>query len=115
MSCDQVVVITVNLPPPNGPAPKFKERLLRSRLRLYDTSGQRREPVWRLLPLSDESTALPLGSDDVLLVTGGGKGITAECALSLARETGTRLALFGRYLEALLDGTAQNLTDVRAA
>ena len=33
---------------------------------------------------------------DVLLVTGGGKGIAAECALDLARATGARLALLGR-------------------
>ena len=39
---------------------------------------------------------LPLGPEDVLLVTGGGKGIAAECALDLARETGARLALLGR-------------------
>src|SRR5262249_37427416 len=39
---------------------------------------------------------LPLGPDDVLLVTGGGKGIAAECALALARETGVRLVLLGR-------------------
>ena len=34
--------------------------------------------------------------DDLLLVTGGGKGITAECALTLARASGCRLALLGR-------------------
>ncbi|HEX9922653.1 MAG TPA: type I polyketide synthase, partial [Anaerolineae bacterium] len=62
----------------------------------YDDSGRRWEPVMRLLPLHDESMILPLSTDDVLLVTGGGKGITAECALSLARETGLSLALFGR-------------------
>ena len=38
----------------------------------------------------------PLGSEDVLLVTGGGKGIAAECALAFARETGVKLALLGR-------------------
>ena len=37
-----------------------------------------------------------LGADDLLLVTGGGKGITAECALTLARSSGCRLALLGR-------------------
>lgn len=62
----------------------------------YDISGRRREPVLRLLPLSQEATELPLGPDDVLLVTGGGKGIAAECAFSLAKETGVRLALLGR-------------------
>ncbi|MFD1537929.1 type I polyketide synthase [Nonomuraea guangzhouensis] len=60
----------------------------------YDADGSRTEPV--LVPVELNGTALPLGPDDVLLVTGGGKGITAECALSLAKETGTRLALLGR-------------------
>ena len=40
--------------------------------------------------------ASALGADDLLLVTGGGKGITAECALTLARSSGCRLALLGR-------------------
>ncbi|MGD8207852.1 MAG: SDR family NAD(P)-dependent oxidoreductase, partial [Thiohalocapsa sp.] len=34
-------------------------------------------------------------SDDVILVTGGAKGITAECAFALARATGARMALVG--------------------
>jgi len=62
----------------------------------YDASGRRREPVLRVLPMPEASDDLPLGPADVLLVTGGGKGITAECALSVARETGVRLALLGR-------------------
>jgi enediyne polyketide synthase len=62
----------------------------------YDAEGRRWTPVLRLLPLAGEPGALPLGPDDVLVVTGGGKGITAECALSLARATGARLALLGR-------------------
>ncbi len=37
-----------------------------------------------------------LGPDDVLLVTGGGKGIGAECALAAARTAGARLAILGR-------------------
>jgi enediyne polyketide synthase len=62
----------------------------------YDADGRRFEPVLRLLPSSDKSTTLPLGVQDVLLVTGGGKGITAECVLNLARTSGVRLALVGR-------------------
>jgi len=37
-----------------------------------------------------------LGPEDVLLVTGGGKGIGAECALAIARSGGARLAILGR-------------------
>lgn len=68
----------------------------------YDAEGRRRVPVARALPapMSDEGMpgegAPPLGPDDLLLVTGGGKGIGAECALALARQSGVRLALMGR-------------------
>jgi enediyne polyketide synthase len=63
---------------------------------LYDEQGRRFEPQLRVLPTCDEPTAWPLCADDVLLVTGGGKGVAAECALSLARATGVRLAIVGR-------------------
>ena len=65
----------------------------------YDSNGIRREPRLSLLrELESEAIlgALPLGPKDVLVVSGGGKGIAAECALMLARETGVRLALLGR-------------------
>src|SRR5439155_1695432 len=63
----------------------------------YDAAGVRRAPAielvrWHQAPVATDS----LGPDDVLLVTGGGKGIAAECALDLARTTGVRLALVGR-------------------
>ena len=61
----------------------------------YDRDGVRRIPVLRPFALP-EAAALPIGAGDVLLVTGGGKGIAAECALALARETGCRLVLIGR-------------------
>jgi enediyne polyketide synthase len=54
----------------------------------------RRVPVLRLL--EPREGPLPLSSSDVLLVTGGGKGIGAECALALARTSGARVALLGR-------------------
>ncbi|HEY6320291.1 MAG TPA: SDR family NAD(P)-dependent oxidoreductase, partial [Thermoanaerobaculia bacterium] len=80
----------------------------------YDAAGTRRVPVLRLLPVTDRSPAAAaaalatatvaasaeafaaLGPDDVLLVTGGGKGIGAECALAAARTAGARLAILGR-------------------
>src|SRR5205085_4564485 len=82
---------------------------------VYDASGVRRVPVLRLLPPDlpqDDQNGpplLPLGPDDVLLVTGGGKGIAAECALDLARETGVRLALIGRSRQAEDDKLSANL------
>jgi enediyne polyketide synthase len=61
----------------------------------YDQAGVRRIPLLR--PLSTRPGSDPvLAADDVLLVTGGGKGVTAECALALAVDSGARLALLGR-------------------
>lgn len=65
----------------------------------YGQDGRRFEPVMRACTMSrsdDSQARLPLGADDVLVVTGGAKGITAECALALSVETGARLALIGR-------------------
>lgn len=81
----------------------------------YDDSGTRREPVLRLLPIPDEVGEVPLDPDDVLLVTGGGKGIAAECALALARETGVRLALLGRSRPEDDTELATNLQRIAAA
>src|SRR6185295_10508832 len=50
----------------------------------------------RLAPEAKEIPAPALGPEDVVLVTGGGKGIAAECALELSRRTGVQLALLGR-------------------
>ncbi len=63
----------------------------------YDEAGVRREPILRLLSeLGPETGPLPLEARDVLLVSGGGKGIAAECALAVARETGLSLLILGR-------------------
>ena len=63
----------------------------------YDSAGERRVPVLRALPETPaHAHDSPLTSADVLLVTGGGKGITAECALSLGLETGAAVGLLGR-------------------
>jgi enediyne polyketide synthase len=63
---------------------------------LYDEAGTRRVPVLDLVHWQQAPACESLSSTDVLLVTGGGKGIAAECALDLARSTGVRLALVGR-------------------
>jgi enediyne polyketide synthase len=62
----------------------------------YDAQGRRYEKVMRPFPIGDTSGELPLTRTDVLLVSGGGKGITAECAIALARKSGARLVLVGR-------------------
>ncbi|WP_169944073.1 type I polyketide synthase [Microbispora sp. H11081] len=62
----------------------------------YDADGVRRVPTLRALPVRPAAQAQPLGPEDVLLVTGGGKGITAECALAVAEDTGAKLAVLGR-------------------
>jgi len=71
----------------------------------FDSTGRRYEPVLKPIELKATDTR-PLSPDDVLLVTGGGKGIGAECALALAEEYGVRLALMGRsqrHLDVELD------------
>jgi enediyne polyketide synthase len=63
----------------------------------YDEDGRRSEPVLRHASAGESpADRPPVGPDDVILVTGGGKGIGAECALALARRTGARLGVLGR-------------------
>lgn len=62
----------------------------------YGADGLRRTPVLVHMPLSSRDGALPAMRDEVIVVTGGAKGISIECALIVARQLGARLALFGR-------------------
>jgi enediyne polyketide synthase len=77
----------------------------------YDPEGCRWEPRLQLLSGWEETQedGIPLDRSDVLLVTGGGKGIAAECALGLARTTGVKLALIGRSNAENDDQLAANL------
>jgi enediyne polyketide synthase len=82
----------------------------------YDGSGMRTVPVLRpVADLADHDGPLPIGGGDVLLVSGGGKGITAECALALARQTGASVALLGRSDPAQDTELAANLGRMEAA
>jgi enediyne polyketide synthase len=81
----------------------------------YDTAGVRRVPTLRAMPVRPERTELPLDDSDVLLVTGGGKGITAECALAVAEDTGAKLGLLGRSDPAEDKELAENLQRMSAA
>ncbi|MGC5530815.1 SDR family NAD(P)-dependent oxidoreductase [Streptomyces sp. SR-10] len=75
----------------------------------YDAAGTRRVPVLRVLPVRGERTDEVLDASDVLLVTGGGKGITAECALAVADRTGAAVAVVGRSDPAHDEALAANL------
>ncbi|MDI2128458.1 SDR family NAD(P)-dependent oxidoreductase [Yinghuangia seranimata] len=79
-----------------------------------DAEGVRRTPVMRPIDVDGEITeaGLPLGAEDVVLVTGGGKGIAAECALDLARASGAALILMGRSDPAADPELAANLERV---
>jgi enediyne polyketide synthase len=81
----------------------------------YDADGARRVPVLRPLQLTASPDAAPLSPQDVLLVTGGGKGITAECALSLAQDTGAAVGLLGRSSPETDAELAANLERMAAA
>jgi enediyne polyketide synthase len=60
----------------------------------YDDNGTRFEERYRLCEPTLE--AISWSPDDVLLVTGGGKGIAAETAFHIARAHRIRLAVIGR-------------------
>ncbi|MEU7821733.1 type I polyketide synthase [Catellatospora sp. NPDC049133] len=80
----------------------------------YDEQGVRRVPTLRALPIEAQRTAAALDDSDVLLVTGGGKGITAECALAMAVDSGAALGLLGRSDPAHDAELAANLDRMRA-
>ena len=81
----------------------------------YDEGGVRRVPTLRAMPIRPDTTDRVLGPSDVLLVTGGGKGITAECALALAQDSGAALALLGRADPAADTELAANLSRIADA
>ncbi|MBC6450549.1 type I polyketide synthase [Actinokineospora xionganensis] len=82
----------------------------------YSADGTRTTPVLKALtaPAGPVGPS-PLDSTDVLLVTGGGKGITAECALAMAQDSSAKLALLGRADPAKDTELAENLARMEAA
>lgn len=86
----------------------------------YDKDGVRTVPILSPMPPREDHAAHPvpsstLGPGDVLLVTGGGKGITAECALALAADSGAAVGLLGRSDPAADPELAANLERMQAA
>lgn len=72
-----------------GAKPGFAEVFLGS----YD---QRQIPILTVITPNHMQPPCLLGQDDILLVTGGGKGISAECAFQLSRQSGCALLVLGR-------------------
>lgn len=58
-------------------------------------AGHARSVTYRRLDLAG-TPELPLRAEDVVLITGGGKGIGFETALALGCQTGARVGLLGR-------------------
>ncbi len=82
----------------------------------YDSHGRRSVSELQLLSLSQASAVpLGLGADDVLLVTGGGKGIAAESAIALACTFGIKLALLGRAKPESDQELSENLQRMQVA
>jgi acyl transferase domain-containing protein/acyl-CoA thioesterase FadM len=63
----------------------------------FDAELIRRAPFAELSePIAYRARSFEWSEQDVILVTGGAKGIVAECALGIARETGATMVLVGR-------------------
>jgi len=75
----------------------------------YDTAFERRVPVMEAVNWENAPRrTLRWTAKDVVLVTGGAKGITAECALAFAQKTGVQLALVGSTVDIGADEEIQN-------
>jgi enediyne polyketide synthase len=83
----------------------------------YTADGKRTVPLLTVLNAdpSQVQTGSPLDASDVLLVTGGAKGITAECALAMAQDSGAKLALIGRDAPEDDEEISTNLARMAAA
>jgi acyl transferase domain-containing protein/NAD(P)-dependent dehydrogenase (short-subunit alcohol dehydrogenase family)/acyl-CoA thioesterase FadM/phosphopantetheinyl transferase len=80
----------------------------------YDDQGRRW--CWQpelSLPVTYQPRPIRYRAGDVILVTGGAKGITAECALVAAQASGAQLALIGTTPAAQSDEIQANLIRMR--
>ncbi|MTJ81254.1 MAG: SDR family NAD(P)-dependent oxidoreductase [Telmatospirillum sp.] len=79
-----------------------------------DSTGAREEP--RIRALHPRSAPDPLtGPGDTVLISGGGKGISAECGFRLAQRTGCALLIIGRSKPEESAELRANLTRFREA
>ena len=77
----------------------------------YTADTTRRVPVMNRLPDGKSDTIID--SNDVLLATGGGRGIAAESVLAIAKKFGCKVALLGRTDPEKAQGSRQR-DEVRA-
>jgi enediyne polyketide synthase len=82
---------------------------------LIDEAGRTHSIAYRPVPLAEREAAAPLSTGEVLLVTGGGRGIGLECAIHLAERWGVRLGLLGRSDPDQDRELVANLARIRAA
>ena len=129
LEASQVVTTVVILPLPDDPRPEQTEQTVTRIIAdvaatdgfsevHYDPAGVRTVPLLRPLPRASTAGAGvgdALTGDDVLLITGGGKGITAECALALGQQTGASVGILGRSDPAADAELALNLERMRKA
>ncbi|GGQ49141.1 type I polyketide synthase [Couchioplanes azureus] len=81
---------------------------------VLDADGRRTVPELAPVPLAAADPGrIPLGPGEVCVVTGGAKGIGAECAVALAGLTGARMVLLGRapHTDPAVRATLSRLTD----
>ena len=62
----------------------------------FDSSSRRTESEVEVIFPIKNTKNYTINKDDVILASGGGKGITFESVFELAKETGASLAIFGR-------------------
>lgn len=80
----------------------------------YDAEGRRCEPHLRLLTDSREGE-IPIRRGEVVIISGGGKGVAAECAFMLGQRTGATLVLLGRSLPENDPALAMHLNKLQAS
>ena len=78
----------------------------------YERDGTRQIPrIAKCEPVLYPKRVSEIGTDDVVLITGGAKGITAECALALGKASGAQLILTGRSAAHVVQDTLSRLAD----
>ncbi len=113
-------VLVVNLPRTGGiPTTDWVAREIAGmpggfREVFIDVDGSRQAPRLQHCETSTATTPL-LDRDDVVLITGGGKGISAECGFQLARRTGCALLVLGRSAPDESPELERNLDRLRLA